>query len=347
MTDSLQPFVSALKNGRYLTAQDAEKIIAVFMSGDCSAEAMAEILTAWHERELTRGATTEELVGAARAMRSKSLKVKIRPGIVVDTCGTGGDRLETFNISTVAALIVAGAGVRVAKHGNRGSTSRCGSADLLEALGVGIDPGPEIVARCIEKNGFGFLFAPRFHPAMKHVAPVRKQLGFKTIFNLLGPLTNPAGASHQLVGVSEPWLAGVMGRALKKLGSRHVVAVYGMDDCMDEVSLTGRTHWLEFGKRHRPISRLVVPEQFGLFRVPLSHLQSRSIEESRAIALKVIQGASDVADYRDAAALNAGCALYLCGKTATVRGGIRLAQETLRKGRVAEKLEALVKATHP
>lgn len=333
MTAPLQAPIAHLKDRRAFSEREAESVIGLLMRGEAADGEVAELLTAWKDK----GVTVDELVGAARAMRGVAAPIRVKPGIVADTCGTGGDGLDTFNISTVAAFLVAGAGVRVAKHGNRGATSRCGSADLLTAMGVNVDPGPEVVARCIDEIGLGFLFAPRFHPAMKHVAPVRKSLGFRTIFNLLGPLTNPAGATHQLVGVSAPDLQELMAQALGRLGVRRALVVHGAPG-LDEVSTVGETRVVEVtgGKTS---SSTLAPESFGLPRAPLAALRGGDPAACAQIAHGILDGAPG--PYRDAAVLNAGCALYAAEAAPDVAGGVTLAQQTLDSGRADEVFQHL------
>lgn len=333
MATSLPALIAQLKDRRALSEQDAEGVIGGLMRGEASDEQIAGLLTAWKDK----GVTVDELVGAARAMRGLATPCPVRSGILVDTCGTGGDGLDTFNISTVAAFLVAAAGVRVAKHGNRGATSRCGSADLLTALGINVDPGPAVVARCIDEIGLGFLFAPRFHPAMKHVAPVRKSLGFRTIFNLLGPLTNPAGATHQLVGVSDPALLELMAQALGRLGVRRALVVHG-EPGLDEVSTIGPTRVVELAGGTMTTST-VTPESLGLPRASLASLRGGDPTACAQIARDVLEGKPG--PYRDAAVLNAGCALYAAEAAADLAGGVVLAQRSLDSGRADEVFQHL------
>lgn len=308
------------------------------MSGTVEAPEIAALLTAWRDA----GVTVEELTGAARAMRAAATPVTMPPGVVLDTCGTGGDRLGTFNISTVAALVAAGAGVRVAKHGNRGATSACGSADLLTALGVTVDVGPDVVSRCVAQAGFGFLFAPRFHPAMRHVAPVRRQLGFRTIFNLLGPLTNPAGATHQIVGVSEAGLMDLMAQALQRLGCRRALVVHGADG-LDEVSTTGPTQVVELAEG-KTASYTVTPEAFGIPKASLDQLRGGDPARCAQIAREVLAG--QPGPYRDATLVNAGGALYVAGTAADIANGIALARQALDSRRAQAVLDRVVALTH-
>ena len=333
MRQSLQPYVSKLIDHQDLSEDDAQAVIGALMRGEATHEQSAALLTAWRDK----GVTADELSGAALAMRASAAKIVVPPGILVDTCGTGGDGLGTFNISTAAALLAAGSGTRVAKHGNRGVTSGCGSADVLMALGVKVDVEPIVVSRCLDVVGFGFLYAPRFHPAMRHVAPVRQQLGFRTIFNLLGPLTNPAGVTHQVVGVADAGLADVMGRVLQRLGTRHALVVHGADG-LDEVSTTGPTRVVEIVDG-RTASYTITPEQFGFSRTSLDRLRGGEPAICAQIVRGVLEGSPG--PYRDAVLLNAGCALYVAEAAADIDGGVAMARRTLDGGRALSTLEAL------
>jgi anthranilate phosphoribosyltransferase len=283
-----------------------------------------------------KGETATEIAGLARVMRREAVHVRVS-GEVVDTCGTGGDGLSTFNISTVAAFVAAGAGARVAKHGNRAYTSSCGSADVLEALGVAIDLQPEEVARCVDRAGIGFMFAPMYHPAMKHAAGPRKDIGIRTVFNLLGPLTNPAGASSQLLGVAAVGLAPIMGEVLGLLGCRRALVVHG-EDGLDEVSLSGRTFAYEVsGGTIRAFN--VDPESLGLRRYPLKALAGGTAAENAVIAEVVLHG--ERGPRRDVVLMNAGAALYVAGQVESLRDGVGAAAESIDSGSAAGRLEAL------
>ena len=283
-----------------------------------------------------KGETAEELAGLTRTMRRRLVPVPVE-GEVVDTAGTGGDGAHTFNVSTLAAIVAAAAGARVAKHGNRAASSACGSADLLEALGVAIDLPPADVATCIQQAGIGFMFAPLFHPALRHAVAPRREIGIRTVFNLLGPLLNPAGARHQLLGISVPALAATMAEALRRTGSRHVLVVYG-EDGVDEVSLSGPTvvHELVAGEvRHYRI----VPEEFGLARAPRGAVRVGSLEESVALARRVLAGERGPA--RDIVVLNAAATLLAADRATTLAEGVRRAEAALDSGAAAHCLEHL------
>jgi len=283
-----------------------------------------------------KGETPREIAGLARVMRQEAVRVKVS-GDVVDTCGTGGDGRSTFNISTVAAFVASGAGVRVAKHGNRAYTSACGSADVLEALGVAIDLQPEEVVRCVDEVGIGFMFAPMYHPAMKHAAGPRREIGIRTVFNILGPLTNPAGASTQLLGVASADLTPIMGEVLGLLGCRRALVVHG-EDGLDEVSLSGRTSICEVYDGHSRRYELE-PEELGLRRSPLGALVGGSAAENAAIAESVLKG--ERGPRRDVVLLNAGAALYASGQVESLREGVSRAADSIDSGAAAAKLEQL------
>jgi anthranilate phosphoribosyltransferase len=283
-----------------------------------------------------------EIAAAAAVMREFSTKVE-SAGLdhLVDTCGTGGDKLQTFNISTTAAFVAAAAGARVAKHGGRSVSSKSGSADVLEALGVNVALTPDQVALSLREVGLGFMFAPSHHPAMRHAAPVRKELGMRTILNILGPLTNPAGAPNQVMGVFHPDLVGIQARVLKMLGSRHVITVHGSDG-LDEITLSGPTHVAEL--KHDFITEYVIePKQFGLDTAPLEAIQVSDAAESRARVEAVL--ANEAGPSRDVVILNAAAALYVAGVAGSLWDGVALARDTLATGAARAKLEQLVSFT--
>ena len=283
-----------------------------------------------------KGETPEEVAGLARVMRREAVPVLVS-GDLLDTCGTGGDGLSTFNISTIAAFVACGAGARVAKHGNRAYSSRCGSADLLEALGVAIELPADDVAACVEKVGIGFMFAPMFHPAMKHAAAPRKELGVRTVFNVLGPLANPARASNQLLGVATPKLVQLMGEVLSLLGCGRAMVVHGHDG-MDELSLSGATTVCEVRDRMLR-SYEVEPEDMGLSRYPKVAMTGGDATENAAITQKVLSG--DPGPHREVVLLNAGAALYVAGKVANLREGVSAAAESVDSGAAAGRLAEL------
>jgi anthranilate phosphoribosyltransferase len=278
-----------------------------------------------------RGETAEELAAFATVMRSRAVHVNA-PDDAVDLCGTGADGLHTFNISTVASFVVAGAGAPVAKHGNRAITSRAGSADLVEALGIPLDPGPEAVARAIGDIGFGFMFAPSYHPALKHAMPIRRELPMRTIFNLLGPLSSPAGVRRQLLGVADPRLVGLVAGALARMGAQRAIVVHGADGS-DELSLAGpnRAMLVEAGN----VRELVVDaEELGLARAPLDAIAGGDAQLNSAIAISILGG--EPGPGRDVVLLNAAAALFVAGHAADVREGVELAVASLDSGAAAD-----------
>ena len=307
------------------------------MSGGATASQIGALLTALR----MKGETIEEITGAARAMREKSVHIDAGKGLV-DTCGTGGSGTNTFNISTTAAFVVAGCGVKVAKHGNRGASSACGSADVLEALGVRLDVGPDLVQRCIMEIGIGFLYAPLFHNAMKYAVTPRKEIGIRTIFNILGPLSNPASATSQVLGVYDAGLTDKLARVLKNLGSRRAMVVYGMDT-LDEITITGRTRISEL-KLGKIRTSYVTPEKFGVKRARLSDIEGGNAGDNAEIALSVLKG--ERGPRRDVVLLNAAAAL-ICGfKAKDFKAGIRLAAGSIDTGRALDKLLKLIELTN-
>jgi len=306
-----------------LSEQLAEDVLREVMSGGASPAQVAGFLVALR----AKGETGQEIAGLVRAMVGAAEKVEV-DGPLVDTCGTGGDGAGTFNISTCAALVVAAAGVRVAKHGNRAASGRCGSADVLEAWGVVIDLPPDAVARCLAEVGIGFMFARRFHPAMRHVAAVRSELGVPTVFNVLGPLTNPAGAQHQVVGVADPRLAPVIADALVRLGRARAMVVRG-DDGTDELTTTGPNRVWEVADG-RVTESVVDPAALGLARATLADLQGGDVAESAAIGDAVLAG--EAGPRADVVALNAAAALLVAGAAADLAAGLERARAVLASG---------------
>lgn len=330
--------VRRVVDGGDLGEHDMARAVEALMSGDVSAAQAACFLTALR----MKGETVGEIVGAARTMRRRATAVPDRdPFTLVDTCGTGGDGAETFNISTTAAFVVAGAGVRVAKHGNRAVSSNCGSADVLEALGVRLDISAEAVGGCVDDVGIGFLFAPALHSAMRHLAPVRRDLGIRTIFNLLGPLTNPAGAERQLIGVYRADMAPVLADALGRLGSRRAMVVHGCDG-LDEVTITGPTHVAEWdGESVREYT--IEPEQVGLLSARPGSLGGGDAPQNARILRAVLDG--EAGPRRDVVLLNAAAALVVAGAADDLGAGVVLAAGSIDSGAAREKLRALVEAT--
>jgi anthranilate phosphoribosyltransferase len=295
-----------------------------------------------------KGETVEEITAAAQVMRNKAVRIEVTSpsdsdtALLVDTCGTGGDQIHTFNISTATAFVVAGAGVRVAKHGNRSVSSTCGSADVCEALGICLDLPPEGVAACIREQGIGFLFAPSLHGTMKHAVAPRKEIGIRTIFNILGPLANPAGAEVQILGVFRKDLTAVMAEVLGKLGSRRAMVVHG-EDGMDEITTTGRSHVAEWADGEVR-EYMVHPEDFGIPVTTLDELRGGDAKENARIILEIFEGKKG--GKRDIVLLNAGAALHAAGAVESIQEGIELARQTIDNGRAKDKLQGLIRQSN-
>ncbi|HXS34444.1 MAG TPA: anthranilate phosphoribosyltransferase [Solirubrobacterales bacterium] len=329
--------IDAVCAGDHLTADHAAAVLAEIMAGNGSEVQTAAFLIALR----AKGETVPELVGLARTMRSLAAPVSTSRTDLIDTAGTGGGP-STFNISTTAALVAAAAGCAVAKHGNRSNSSRCGSADLLEALGVNIELEPEQVGRCIDEVGFGFMFAPRHHQAMAHVVPVRKALGVRTIFNFLGPLTNPAGAPRQLLGVSDRHYQETIAEALVGLGSVRAMVVTA-DDGVDEISISARTRVIEVD-RGSTEERFVEPGDFGFAEAEPEYVAGGTPEENAAASRAVLGG--EAGPRRHLVLLNAGAAIYVGGKAESLAEGVESAVSALDSGAARELLERLVATTN-
>ena len=326
--------ISGLLAGRSLGEDEAAAAMAEIMEGAATPAQIAGFVVALR----AKGETTDEIVGLVRTMRAYAQSVDVE-GDLLDTCGTGGDRTGTFNVSTAAAIVCAGAGVKVAKHGNRAASSRCGSADVLEALGVRIDLPPAGVARCIEQVGIGFCFAPIFHSAMRHAGPPRKELGIATIFNFLGPMTNPAGATRQALGVADPAMVDGMVETLGRLGSRHVVAFHG-DEGLDELSLSGPSRVVEL--KNGAINRWTLdPSDLGVEPAPLEAVAGGAAEENAATIRAVLRG--DRGPRRDIVALNAAAGLLAADRVDGIEGGLAVASEAIDSGAAADTLDSLVR----
>jgi anthranilate phosphoribosyltransferase len=305
------------------------------MSGEVTQAQIAGILVGLRVKKETVG----EISAAAQVMREFAAKVPVsNRAHLVDTCGTGGDAAHTFNISTASALVAAAAGARVAKHGGRSVSSTCGSADVLEALGVNLGLTPEQVGRCIDQIGIGFMFAPNFHGAMKYAAPVRKELGVRTIFNVLGPLTNPAGAENQVLGVFHPDLVGIQARVLQRLGSRHVLVVHGADG-MDEITVSDRTFVAEL-KDNTVTEYTIHPEQFGMATAPHELLKVGNINEACEKLSGVLNDQAGAP--RDIVKLNAGAAIYVAGLADSLEAGVEKAGQVIANGAAKARLDQLI-----
>jgi anthranilate phosphoribosyltransferase len=320
--------------GDDLTREEVTALFGRLMDGEVDETLQAGILVAL----AAKGEVVAEVVGAAEAMRARVRTVPHIFDDLVDTCGTGGDGLGTFNLSTAAAIVAAACGARVAKHGNRSVSSRCGSADVLEALGVRVDNTPEQAAEMLRTTGISFLFAPGFHPAMREVMPVRRALGIRTLFNLLGPLTNPAGAERQLMGIYSLDLVEVVGHVLRDLGSRHALVVHGHDG-LDEITTTAATRVAEVRPDGVEVFDLT-PEDFGISRVGLESLQGGDAEANAASMRSVLGG--EPGALSDAVCLNSGATLYVAGLAGSIADGLRSAREAIASGAAASKLAEMV-----
>jgi anthranilate phosphoribosyltransferase len=328
--------LDALAAGRDLSEDEAASVLAEIMAGEVSHVQIAGFLIALR----TKGETIEEIAGLARTMRALALAVAVDRDDLVDTAGTGGGR-STFNVSTTAALIAAGAGCSVAKHGNRSATSRSGSADLLEALGARIDLGPEDVARCIESVGFGFMFAPSHHQATRFVVPVRRDLAVRTIFNFLGPLTNPAGARRQLVGVADPSYLETIAGVLARLGVDRALVV-SSEDGLDEISTTAPTRIIEVNGEQID-AYTVTPNELGIELANGDGLGGGDPHQNAAVTRSVLAG--EPGPGRDLALVNAGATIYVAGRAPTLAEGVEAARAALDDGRAAQTLDAFIAAT--
>jgi anthranilate phosphoribosyltransferase len=319
---------------REIFHEEMLSLMRQIMAGEVSPVMIAALITGLRVKKETIG----EITAAAMVMRELSTKVPVADSAhLVDTCGTGGDSAHTFNISTAACFVAAGAGARVAKHGGRSVSSKSGSADVLEALGININLSPEQVAKAIAEVGLGFMFAPNYHSAMKHAAPVRKEMGVRTLFNILGPLTNPAGAPNQVMGVFHPDLVGIQVRVLQRLGSERALTVFGREG-LDEISISGETLVGEL--RDGEVNEYVVsPEQFGLSTHDIRALQVATVEESRERIMKALN--NEPGAERDVVALNAGAAIYAAGISDSLADGVERAQASMASGAALAKLEAL------
>lgn len=354
----MNDLLKIVASGRSLTQDEAESAMHVIMRGDAEPEETAAFLMGLR----TRGETLDELIGFTRVMREYAVPVELEDPHAIDLCGTGGDSTGTFNISTGAALVCAGAGVTVAKHGNRSVSSMCGSADVLAALGVNVELKKDGVERCLDRAGIAFIFAPLFHPAMRHVMPVRRKLGVRTFFNILGPMCNPAGVTRQLIGAFDIETSQTMVSVLEQLDAHHIIAVHS-DDGMDEVSLSAETTVFEYNDSDRRAGgfgyladvdlpedqlstkgRQVSPETFGIGRSPLEQLRGGSADENARILASILDG--DEGPWRDVVVLNAAFGLHVSGKFSGMDDCFAAARESIDSGAARERLEQLIEASH-
>lgn len=338
MSFTAQEALSRTIEHREIFHDEMLDLMRQIMSGQLSPVMIAAIVIGLRVKKETIG----EITAAAQVMRELATRVTVKdPGNLVDIVGTGGDGAHTFNISTASMFVCAAAGGRVAKHGNRAVSSQSGSADVLEALGANINLRPEQVGRCIDEIGVGFMFAPAHHAAMKHAAPVRRELGVRTIFNILGPLTNPAGAPNQVMGVFHPDLVGIQVRVLQRLGARHAITVYGMEG-LDEISVSGQTMIGEL-KAGMIEEYTIHPEKFGLPLHDPGALRVTTVEQSRNVVVAALENKPGAA--RDIVVLNAGAAIYVSGRAASFEDGVERAFETIESGAARAKLDQFVKFT--
>jgi anthranilate phosphoribosyltransferase len=323
--------LSIVAAGKTLTRAEAEGAMTTVMQGEATPAQLGALLAAL----AVRGETVDEIAGFAAGLRAAAVPVTVAAG-AIDTCGTGGDRSHSFNISTVAAIVAAASGARVAKHGNRAASSACGSADVLEALGVRIELGPEAVATCVDEVGVGFMFAPRFHPAMRHAGPVRREIGIRTVFNVLGPLANPAGVRRQLLGVPTAALGERMVAVLRELGAERALVVHS-EDGLDEISPSGPTRTWDLRDGEIREGQLT-PEDADLVRSPRDSVRGGDSATNAAIARSILDGTA-----RDGALtavlLNAGAACYVAGLAPDVRGGVAIAAQAIESGAAAATLD--------
>ncbi len=333
-----------------LSEKEAYDCMMHIVSGNASNIQIASLLTALS----MKGETVDEITGFVKAMRKVSISVS--PDInapLVDTCGTGGDKLKTFNISTISAIIAASCGVAVAKHGNRSITSKCGGADVLEALGVNIDCNAKEVERCMEQAGIGFMFAPNFHPAMKHVMPIRQQIGTRTVFNILGPLTSPASADIQLLGVFDPKYVEIMANVLRKLDIKHAMVVHGFDEegnpAMDEISTIGKTKVAFINEGMIEVKELY-PEDFGIKKIDKEFIKASSnLEKNKKIAVNVLEGKNTTETDRarlDLCLVNAAAILFLANIVDNLPDGVKKSFEAVKSGNATKKLQEFIKSSN-
>jgi anthranilate phosphoribosyltransferase len=326
--------INTLVSGKSLTFEQASGAMEDIMSGEATPAQISAFLTALR----VKGETADEIAGLASVMRAKATPVKI-PGQAIDIVGTGGDGSGSFNISTAACFLAAGAGLKVAKHGNRAATSLCGAADVLEALGVKIALGPESVAECVEKAGVGFMFAAAYHPAMKHAAPVRKEIGIRTVFNILGPLTNPAGVEYMLLGVASEELGHKIAAVLHRLGVEHALVVHGLDG-LDEISISSKSLIWDITPAGVLPPYEISPENFGVKKAKISSIKGGTPAQNAAALRRLLDGAHGA--LRDAVVINAASALVASDVTADFKEAARLAGEAIDSGRARETLDKLV-----
>jgi anthranilate phosphoribosyltransferase len=329
----MQEAIEILSRNKDLTTTQMETVMEEIMTGKAQTSQIVSFLTGLNNK----GETVQELTAAVSVMRRHVNRISVDREVILDTCGTGGDKKGTFNISTVVAFVACGCGITVAKHGNRSVSSHCGSADILEALGMNINMTNEQLEKCLNEVGIAFLFAPNLHPAMKYAMPARKEMGKRTMFNILGPLTNPAGATHQLVGVYDAHWTNILAAVLAKLGTVHAMVVHG-EDGLDEITTTAKTFICEVyeGKLN---NYEINPEDFGFKRARPKDLLGGAVSDNAKILTDILKGKDG--PRRDIVILNAAAAIYVADKTRTIKEGINLVSESIDSGRAWEKLQLL------
>ena len=334
----IQDSIKQLISKKSLTKTQAQQVMNEIMSGEVTGSQFGAFVTSL----MLKGETANEVAGLATSMREHSLKVSVSEKIILDTCGTGGDNSNTFNISTASGLILAGCGLKIAKHGNRAMSGNSGSADVLERLGVKINLSPKGVSKCIQETNFGFMFAQIYHPSMKFAAGPRKELGIKTVFNILGPLTNPANANHQIIGVYNPSVGNLMAEVLKILGSSRAMVVHSADG-IDEISLWDKTNIWEL-KNNEISNYEVTHKNFGLNQIDINELKVNSPEESVKIIQNILSGKKSAA--RDVVLANAAAGLLIAGKVDNLIEGVEIAQKSIDSGNASKQLNKLIKISN-
>ncbi len=333
----IKEMIGKIAEGEDLSFEESKAVMKEIMEGNATEVQIGSFITALR----MKGETVDEITGCVSVMREKATHINVGNSIVVDTCGTGGDAKCTFNISTCAAFVVAGAGLKVAKHGNRASSSHCGSADVLKLLGVNVDADSKVVEECIQKANIGFLMAPLLHSSMKHAVGPRREIGIKTIFNILGPLTNPARATRQVIGVYDAKLTDIVAKVLKKLNAEHAFVVYGYDG-MDEITTTDKTKVCEL-KEGKIKSYFITHDSFGITKAELKDFVVNSPEESANAISEVLDGA--VGPKRDIVLLNASAAIVAGGGADNLKDGVQIAAESIDSGKAKASLEKLIELT--
>lgn len=334
----IKDLLAHLLSGDSLTSEQAEALMDEIMTGQVTSAQIGGILIALQQK----GETVDEITGFVRSMRKHSLKIELNDRFAVDGCGTGGDGSDSFNISSAAAIITAGAGVTVAKHGNRSISSKCGSSDILERTGGNIAPGLEKSKELLEQIGFAFLFAPVFHPAMKYAIEPRRELGVRTVFNILGPMTNPAGVKRQIIGVYDKALMKVMADVLRQTDSVHVLCQHSQDG-MDEFSITSPTDYVEL-KNDKIETNTISPEDVGLKTYPYGAIAGGDVDYNYEILLDIFK--DNKSAYRDASLFNSGAMIYVAGKADSIKAGVELARETVASGKAMKKLLDWIEASN-